>query len=127
MDRIPYVIDNIHVTLAGVLNDLLAGQHEPQVDIATAYFSVRGFELLRNTLPGVRRLRLLLGDNPQEPDAVGLRPDSASYLRHELNAEPLAAANQRLVEELIRFLRRYDVQWRLTEGQSSSGGERTFL
>ena len=44
MDRIPYVIDNIEVTLADVLNNLLGAQQQPQVDIATAYFSVRGYE-----------------------------------------------------------------------------------
>jgi SNF2 family DNA or RNA helicase len=128
VDRIPYVIDNNHVTLADVLNDLLAGQYQPQVDVATAYFSVRGFELLRHTLPGVRGLRLLLGDNPQEPDAVGLRPDSRAYLRRELNAEPLTVATQRLVEDLIRFLRRDEVQVRLYLGRDPQGsGRRTFL
>jgi hypothetical protein len=62
LNRIPFVIDNVAVKLADVLNDLLAGQQQPQLDIATAYFSVRGFELVRATLPGVRHLRLLLGD-----------------------------------------------------------------
>lgn len=73
MERIPYVIDNIAISLAEVLNQLLAAEAQPQVDIATAYFSIRGYELVRATLPGVRRLRLLLGDNPQDAAAVGLR------------------------------------------------------
>jgi hypothetical protein len=54
-----------------------------------AYFSIRGFELLRHTLPYVRHFRLLLGDKPLEGEDIGLRPDSAAYLRHELNTEPL--------------------------------------
>jgi hypothetical protein len=57
--RIPYVIDNLEIRLADVLNDLLQREHGQQVDIATAYFSIRGFELLRNALPGVRHFRLL--------------------------------------------------------------------
>ncbi|MCB0054192.1 MAG: hypothetical protein KDE01_36265, partial [Caldilineaceae bacterium] len=81
LDRIPYVIDNIETNLADVLNELLTGQHHPQVDIATAYFSVRGFEMVQETLPGVRHFRLLLGDNPQDASAVGLQPDSRAYLR----------------------------------------------
>jgi len=51
---------------------------------------------------------MLLGDQPQEGEDVGLRPDAAAYLRHELNAEPFTEATLRLVEELIRFLRRED-------------------
>jgi hypothetical protein len=58
--RIPYVIDNIEYCLADVLNYLLQRQPGQQVDVATAYFSVRGFEQVRETLPGVRRFRLLL-------------------------------------------------------------------
>ena len=115
--RIPYVIDNIDIRLADVPNDLLQREQDQQVDIATAYFSIGGFELLRNTLPGVRHFRLLLGDKPLESEDIRLRPDSAAYLRHELNAEPFTAATLRLVEDLIRFLRRGDVAVRLYLGQ----------
>ena len=81
--RIPYVIDNIDYRLADVLNDLdAARQAGQQVDIATAYFSIRGFEQLRATLTDVDRLRLLLGDKPAEGEDVGLRPDLAADLRH---------------------------------------------
>jgi len=126
--HIPYVIDNISVRLADVLNDLLRREAGQQVDIATAYFSIRGFEQLRETLPGVRRVRLLLGDKPLDGDDVGLRPDSAAYLRHELNAEPLREATLRLVEELVRFLRRDDVEVRLYLGHDpSEKGRRAFL
>ncbi|MCB9122347.1 MAG: helicase [Caldilineaceae bacterium] len=128
LDRIPYVIDNIETNLADVLNELLTGQHHPQVDIATAYFSVRGFEMVQETLPGVRHFRLLLGDNPQDASAVGLQPDSRAYLRSELNAEPLTEKTQRLVEDLIRFLRREDVEVRLYLGHApGENGRRTFL
>jgi hypothetical protein len=119
--RIPYVIDNIEIRLAEVLNDLLQRDQGQQVDIGTAYFSIRGFELLPNTLPGVRYVRLLLGDKPLEGEGIGLRPDSAAYLRYELNAEPFTEATLRLVEELIRFLRRDDVAMRLYLGRDPSG------
>lgn len=127
MERIPYVIDNIAISLAEVLNQLLAAEAQPQVDIATAYFSIRGYELLRATLPGVRRLRLLLGDNPQDGGAVGLRPDARAYLRNELNAEPLTQATQALVEELIRFLRRRDVEVRLYLGHDPAAARRRIF
>jgi len=125
LKRIPYVIDNISVTLAGVLNQLISEQGGRQLDIATAYFSVHGWELLRDTLPSVRHFRLLLGDQPSVGEDVGLGPDSAAYLRRELNAEPLSEATRRLVEDLVRFLRREGVEVRLYLGYeppSTPGG-----
>ncbi len=126
--HIPYVIDNIETRLADILNDLLRRQAGQQVDIATAYFSIRGFQQLRATLPSVRRLRLLLGDKPLEGEDIGLRPDSGAFLRHELNAEPFNAATLQLVEELVRFLRRDDVVVRLYTGHApGEKGRRAFL
>lgn len=126
--RIPYVIDNIEHRLADILNALLASQTGQQVDIATAYFSIRGFERVRETLPGVGRLRLLLGDEPATGKDIGVRPESAAFLRHELNAEPLRPATLRLVEDLVRFLRRGDVDVRLYTGHApGEPGRRVFL
>ena len=126
--RIPYVIDNIEHRLADILNNLLRLRSGQRVDIATAYFSIRGFQQLRTTLPSVQRLRLLLGDKPLDGEDIGLRPDSAAFLRHELNAEPFNAATLELVEELVRFLRRADVEVRLYVGHSADEkGRRAFL
>ena len=126
--KIPYVIDNIEHTLADVLNHLLTARTGADLDIATAYFSIRGFEHVRRTLPHVGAFRLLLGDKPQDSDDVGAAPDSRAYLRHELNAEPLTAETQQLVEELIAFLRRENVQARLYLGHTpTANGRREFL
>ena len=129
--HIPYVIDNIEHQLAKVLNDLLHRQKGQDVDIATAYFSIRGYQLVRHTLTDVRYFRLLIGDDPQAAEEIGLRPDAKAYLRHELNAEPLSQDTQLLVEELVRFLRRDDVQARLYHGRdpgaASEAGKRRFL
>jgi superfamily II DNA or RNA helicase len=75
----------------------------------------------------VRHFRLLLGDKPLEGEDIGLRPDSAAYLRHELNAEPFTEATLRLVEELIRFLRRDDVAVRLYLGREPDESGRTYF
>jgi len=130
--KIPYVIDNIHTRLADVLNYLLAEKPHQQLDIATAYFSIRGYQQLRASLPNLAGMRLLLGDTPVDGAQVGLRPDSAAYLRGELNAEPLSQSTERLVEELVRFLRRPEMQVRLYLGHSPQengpvSGRRRFL
>jgi SNF2 family DNA or RNA helicase len=125
---IPYVIDNLETRLADVLNDLLARQAGQQLDIATPYFSIRGFEQVRVGLSPVGRFRLLLGDEPQGAHDVGLQPNSRAFLRHELNSEPLTEDTQRLVEDLVRFLRREDVAVRLYHGHDpSESGRRRFL
>lgn len=126
--RIPYVIDNISQSLADVLNHLLGRQRGQEVDIATAYFSIRGYQLLRHTLPEVGGFRLLIGDDPGAAAEVGLRPDARAFLRGELNAEPLRQDTQLLVEEIVRFLRRDDVAVRLYFGREpGSSGKRRFL
>ena len=126
--QIPYVIDNIEHRLADVLNALLRAEVGQKVDIATAYFSIRGFQQVQTTLPEVSQLRLLLGDKPTEREDLGLRPDSAAFLRHELNAEPLNAQTQALVEELVRLLRRDTVEVRLYTGHlPGEKGRTAFL
>jgi hypothetical protein len=52
--RIPYVIDGIEYRLGDVLNYLHQRAQGQQVDVATAYFSIRGFAQLRDTLPLIR-------------------------------------------------------------------------
>ena len=107
---------------------MLQRQTGQRLDVATAYFSIRGFAQVRETLPEVRRFRLLLGDKPTAGEDIGLRPDSAEYLRHELNAEPFTEATLLLVEDLIRFLRCDDVEVRLYLGHApEERGRRRFL
>lgn len=48
--RSPYVIDNQTHKMADVLNTLLKGHEGKCLDIATAYFNVRGFRLLQDGL-----------------------------------------------------------------------------
>ena len=104
--HIPYVIDNEHHRMAEVLGELLAGHSEKSLDIATAYFNVRGFTLLQKGLRDLGSFRLLLGDEPRDGEAVGLRPRAARQLTSELNIAPFDEATLRAVEDLIAFLRR---------------------
>ena len=75
---IPFVIDNQQHTMDAVLNMLLAEPDVRSLDIATAYFNV-GWECLHANLQRLasktRRgsVRLLLGDEPEEGEDLGLR------------------------------------------------------
>jgi hypothetical protein len=59
---IPYVIDNQTHKMADVLNALLKGHGGKCLDIASAYFNVRGFRLLQDGLTKLGGFRLLIGD-----------------------------------------------------------------
>ena len=109
---IPYVIDNQEHRLVDVLNTILAEHAGKSLDIATAYFNVQGFRLLREGLEELGSFRLLLGDEPKDGAAVGLRPRAADQLIAELNAAPFNEETLRAVEDLVAFLRRQLVQVR---------------
>ena len=104
--HIPYVIDNQNHQMVDVLGRILEGHDGKSLDVATAYFNVRGFTLLKQGLRGLGSFRLLLGDEPHNGESVGLRPRAALRLTQELNAAPFDEATLRAVEDLIAFLRR---------------------
>jgi SNF2 family DNA or RNA helicase len=116
--RIPYVIDNQTHRLADVLNELLSHFQSRSLDIATAYFTVSGFQLIREGLQGIGSLRLLLGAEPKTGEHIGLRPDAQEIPRQlvrDLEQAPFSEETLRLVEDLIAFLRRDSVEVRLVE------------
>jgi superfamily II DNA or RNA helicase len=116
--RIPYVIDNEAHRLADVLNDVLGHHRGAALDVATAYFTVSGFGLLRERLEGTGSFRLLLGAEPAMGEQVGMRPEAGvvpRLLRRDLDALPFTEAALRLVEDLIAFLRREDVAVRVPD------------
>jgi superfamily II DNA or RNA helicase len=107
--RIPYFIDNQSHRLADVLNGLLAEHRGRSLDSVTAYFTVGGFELLKDGLLGLGNFRLLLGAEPKSGEQLGLRPEADAVvgpIRKELEALPFDERTLRSVEDLIGFLRR---------------------
>ena len=103
---IPYVIDNEMNRLADVLNRILEGHSGRAMDIATAYFNVEGFTLLKTGLLRLSNFRLLLGNEPADSKAVGLPPETMRRLRDDLAAAPYTRDLLREVEDLIAFLKR---------------------
>ena len=89
--RIPYVIDNQTHRLADMLNALLEEHKGRSLDVATAYFTVGGFGLVRNGLLSLGNLRMLLGAEPASGEQIGLRPEPETVrglLRKDLEALP---------------------------------------
>ncbi len=116
MSSLPFVIDNQHHVLSNVLNDLLGLYQGQSLDIATAYFNVGGWQLVRQGLQGMGSFRLLLGDEPEAGIDLGLREGGAHSVKGLIRDLEQATFNEetlRLVEDLVAFLRRELVQVRL--------------
>ena len=77
--KIPYVIDNIQYQLADVLNDILAQHQGKSMDVATAYFSIHGFGLIKENIQGLGSFRLLLGFEPKTGEDIGMRPNPDAF------------------------------------------------
>ncbi len=73
---IPYVIDNVQDRLADTLTALIDRSAGRPLDIATAYFAISGYRLVKEGLHQVGAFRLLLGAEPHAGADVGLRPDA---------------------------------------------------
>ena len=107
--KIPYVIDNQTNRLADVLNGLLAEHTGRSVDVATAYFTVQGYRLVKDGLDRLGTFRLLLGTEPHAGEDLGLHADAKAVkaaLTGDLNREPFTEDTLRLIEDLIRYLRK---------------------
>jgi len=114
--RIPYVIDNQEHRLADVLNAILNQHGGRSLDVATAYFTVGGFGLVRAGLENLGSMRLLLGAEPTTGEQVGLRPDPdvvKGLIRRDLEVLPFDEETLRTVEDLIAYLQRDGVRVRL--------------
>ncbi|MFL5701574.1 MAG: phospholipase D-like domain-containing protein, partial [Ktedonobacteraceae bacterium] len=120
MTNIPFVIDNQQHKMADVLNTLLKEYRGHSFDIATAYFNVGGWHLLREGLNGQGNIRLLLGDEPEAGTdlgmhEVGIKP--VKGLIRDLAKENFNETTLRMIEDLVAFLRQEHVQVRLyTQG-----------
>jgi len=115
---IPYVIDNEAHKLADVLNDLLDRHRERSLDVATAYFTVSGFGLLKDRLLDLGNFRLLLGAEPTSGEHLGLRPQPdviKGLLAKDVETLPFDEPTLRLVEDLIAYLQLDKVAVRLHE------------
>jgi superfamily II DNA or RNA helicase/HKD family nuclease len=116
--KLPYVIDNQSHKLADVLNSVMQGGAGHSLDIASAYFSISGYRLLKESLKNLRSFRLLLGFQPIEAKDVGMKPNASALmksLRGDLNSELYTEETLRLVEDLIAYLRRDETAVKLYE------------
>ena len=113
---LPFVIDNLAHRLVDTLNDLLGQSAGKPLDIATAYFSISGYRIVKDGLHKLGAFRLLLGTDPQSGADLGLKVDPNALkarFKGDLEAEPFTQETLKLVEDLITYLQAEKVQIRL--------------
>jgi len=104
---LPDIIDNRtdDRRLSTILQRMLT--QGSRLDIATAYFNVEGFALVREALEGVNGFRLLLGSEPKAANEI------ISQLRRDIELGLGHKATPEAVRAVVEFLKREDVTVRL--------------
>jgi hypothetical protein len=111
---IPYVIDNQTHTMREVLTALLKAREGRCLDIATAYFNVGGFDLIKEGLLKLGNLRLILGSEPTVGRHLGMEPEPDAVnglIRRDLEELPFSEKTLRsdrqetVIEDILRSYR----------------------
>ncbi len=71
--QIPDLIDNERCQLAEILRGILAESQAPRMDVVTAFFNLRGLQVLEPEINHLVSLRLLLGKEQEQAFVVGER------------------------------------------------------
>jgi phosphatidylserine/phosphatidylglycerophosphate/cardiolipin synthase-like enzyme len=116
MQSLPFVIDNQRYNMSDALNALLRQYRGQSLDIATAYFTLEGWQLLADGISAMGSFRLLLDDEPEvgsdtELRKVGAKPVKG-LIKNTFDAH-FGERMLRLVEDLTAFLREERVEVRL--------------
>lgn len=115
--KIPYVIDNRKVIMSALLNSLLEESKGCSTDIATAFFNVGGYDVLRDELRGIGSFRMLIGKEIKDSEKIGLVPDTdkvADEMIRDVESLPFDETTLKLVEDLVEFLGRDSVAVRVS-------------
>jgi len=107
------IIDNSDVTLARYLNEILRDCPNTHLDIATAFFQIQAYSMLKENLQEVKRFRLLLGKSPEIASDKTLGSELLNIVKQEVETLELSKERQDDVQTLIEFLKRENVEVRL--------------
>lgn len=107
------IIDNSNITLASFLNEVLKTDPETNFDIATAFFNIQAYALLKENISGINRFRLLLGKAPEIKTDHTLGNELLKHIRTEVEGFELTKEKDSLVKEFIQFLKKDNVEIRI--------------
>jgi superfamily II DNA or RNA helicase len=82
-------------------------------DVATAFFNVEAFSMVRDELEGVERFRLLLGKSPEFETDETLGDAIQEFVESDVEGMEFSKDNKESVETFIEFLKQENVEVRL--------------
>ncbi|RJP58928.1 MAG: hypothetical protein C4549_03015 [Deltaproteobacteria bacterium] len=115
------IIDNSDVKLSTFLNSVLEEIPDTQFDIATAFFNIQAYALVKENIQGVKGFRLLLGKAPEILSGTTLGNVLLKMIREEVEGFDLSKEKDTLVKEFIVFLNKENVEVRLYDKEFLHG------
>ncbi len=115
------IIDNSDIKLSDFLNSILKEIPETQFDVATAFFNIQAYALVKDNLHNVKRFRLLLGKAPEIKNDITLGDAICEMIRQEVEGFDLSREKDNLVKDFISFLKRGNVEIRLYDKEFLHG------
>jgi len=108
------IIDNNNTKLSIFLNKVLKLEPSTSLDIATAFFNVEGFALVKENIKTITKFRLLLGKTPELTDnKKTLGSVLLEEIKKEIEGLDLSAEKKDDVSDLIKFLEKPNIYVRL--------------
>ncbi len=107
------VIDNSKMTLASFLSEVLKSSKDTNLDIATAFFNIKAYELIKEEINGLKHFRLLLGKSPELNEKITLGKRLLNDVKEEVEGFNLEKSQNELVRDLINFLKKKNVEIRI--------------
>jgi superfamily II DNA or RNA helicase len=115
------IIDNSDVKLSAFLNDVLKEIPNTHFEIATAFFNIQAYALIKDNIQGVKSFRLLLGRAPEIRSETTLGNVLLKMIREEVEGFDLSKEKDGLVKEFIGFLNKENVEIRLYDKEFLHG------
>jgi len=110
------IIDNSEGNkLSTFLNEILRDNSNARLDIATAFFNIQAYAMIKDNLKGLKRFRLLLGKAPEITSDRTLGDELLSLLKEEIEGFDFSKEKELIVKDLINFLKKDNVEVRLFE------------
>lgn len=116
------IIDNSEGNkLVSFLNNILKDNPKTNFDIATAFFNIQAYEMVKDNVKGVKRFRLLLGSSPEIKNEKTLGDELLSYIQSEIEGFELSKEKESNVKEFIEFLKKSNVEIKIYDKQFLHG------
>lgn len=116
------IIDNSEGNkLVSFLNGVLKDTPNTNFDIATAFFNIQAYEMVKDNLDDLKRFRLLLGKTPEIRSDRTLGNALLDVIKEEVEGFELSREKEDNVKSFMKFLRKDNVEVRIYDKEFLHG------